>query len=144
MVPDAQSPYAPSCTNRPRSNSMRRPRDHRAAEVIPSRPPSALADARSAPGLRPARADVLGSAGRHSYASKISFEHDRIFLDVRRQTLSQLFAKIHDHETVGEPHDEIHVVLDQQYGHAFQLETAQQGAELLFFQKAQPGSRFIQ
>src|SRR5205807_1072892 len=59
------------------------------------------------------------------YTAEIGFQHNRIALNLRRYSLGELLAEIHDDEPVGDPHHEIHIVLDQQDRHALLFERSQ-------------------
>jgi hypothetical protein len=70
-------------------------------------------------------------------AAKVRLEHLRVALDVRRQALGDLDAEVHHHQPVGEAHHEIHVVLDEQHGHALGLEGTHQRRQRLLLEIAQ-------
>ena len=63
--------------------------------------------------------------------------HRRIGLHALRRSLGDLLAEIHDHDAIGEAHDEVHVVLDQQHAHAFGAQLAQQRRETLLLRQPQ-------
>ena len=73
----------------------------------------------------------------HTTPPRYASQHRRIALDLRRHAFGELLAEIHHHQPIGEPHDEVHVVLDEQDRHALGLQRAQQPRELLLFEIAQ-------
>ena len=79
-----------------------------------------------------------------THPAQIGFEHRRIALDLGRQALGELLAEFHHDQPVGEAHDELHVVLDQQHRHALALQLAQQRGELLLLEIAQARSRLVE
>ena len=84
-------------------------------------------------------------ASRSSYAARgMPSSTTGVALDLGRNAFRELLAEIHHHEPVGQAHHEIHVVLDQEHGHPFAFELAQQRGELLLLEKAQTCGRLVQ
>src|SRR5690349_7036110 len=85
--------------------------------------------------LRASRlARARGGPARSCDPSQIRFQHHRVALDLAGQPFRELHTEVHHDETVREPHDEVHVVLDQQHRHALCLEGANELRERLLFE----------
>ena len=57
---------------------------------------------------------------------------------------AELLAEIHHDQAIGQSHDEVHVVLDQQDGHALPLERAQKVRQLSLLAISQSGRRLVE
>jgi len=60
------------------------------------------------------------------------------------QALGDALSELHDHHSIHQPHDEVHVVFYQQDRHAFAAQAAEEQAQGFFLFQAQPGGGFIE
>ena len=58
----------------------------------------------------------------------------------RRRAFDQLGAEVHHHEAVDQPHHEVHVVLDQQDGHALAAQPRSSSASACFSARRSPAA----
>src|SRR6202043_3100033 len=72
------------------------------------------------------------------------FEHVWIGADLARRTLRKLFAEIHHDDTIDKPHDEVHVMLDQENAESGSPQPAEEIGEPLLFEMAQSGRRLVE
>src|SRR5215468_6478554 len=61
---------------------------------------------------------ALMSSALSLQTAEVGLDDQRIALNLCRQAFGELLSEVHDDQTVGQPHHEIHVVLDQENRHA--------------------------
>ena len=77
--------------------------------------------------------------------TEVRLDHGRVALDVCRRAFRQLAAEVEHVDPVGEAHDQVHVVLDEEDGHLEGLANpADQRPELHHFLVIQPAGRLVE
>src|SRR5690349_11193444 len=68
--------------------------------------------------IRPYRSVMLSISSSIGRYPQVGGDHLRIVADLRGRTLGDLLAELQHHDPVAHPHDQAHVVLDEQDRHA--------------------------
>ena len=88
--------------------------------------------------------DVLQLKQHRSGLPQVGGDHLRVVPDLGRASLRDLLAELQHHDPVGDPHDQAHVVLDQQHGVAQVADLADQLVQLLLLRGVEAGRRLVQ
>src|SRR3989338_2610720 len=92
----------------------------------------------------PACTSISSSMARRTGGrAQIGLDHLRIADDLLGRPLRDLFAVVQDHDPVTEPHDEAHVVLDHEHGHAAPAEREDELAQAPAFLRVEASGRLV-
>src|SRR3546814_4093562 len=81
----------------------------------------------------------------HLLFPQISFDDTRVGSDLGGKSGNDRFAVLHDHNAIGHPHDQAHVVLDKQNGNAeFVAQPIDQRLKVAFFLGIEPRGRLVE
>src|SRR5689334_4988786 len=75
---------------------------------------------------------------------QVGRDHGGVVADLGRLAVGDLLPELQHHDAVGHPHDEPHVVLDEQHGVAVVADAPDQAHQVVLLGRVEPGCRLVE
>src|SRR5436190_2017347 len=94
--------------------------------------------------IRPYSSVILSISSSIGRYPQVGGDHLRIVPDLGRRPFGDLPAELQYHDPVAHPHDQPHVVLDEQHRHALVVDLPDQAEQPLLLGRVEAGGRLVQ